>query len=159
MENTNELLKYAINYLSKFSSSRANLEKVLKNKVRKLNIEKVNKASLYNSIKYIISQLESKNLINDKTYSNSKISSLIIQGKSKLYIKSFLLKKGIESNLINQSLIEYDNIQPEWEIESAKTFARKKNLINDKKNNQKNLAKMSRAGFSYEISKKILDQI
>ena len=40
MTDNSKLMKYAIDYLSKFSSSKANLERVLKNKIRRSkNIE------------------------------------------------------------------------------------------------------------------------
>ena len=42
---------------------------------------------------------------------------------------------------------------------SAKIFVKKKKLDNSNENKQKNLSKMARAGFSYDISKKVLDKI
>ena len=42
---------------------------------------------------------------------------------------------------------------------SAKIFVRKKRLENSSENKQKNLSKMARAGFSYDISKEILEKI
>ena len=40
MPEISDLVKYAINYLSKYSSSKKNLERILKNKIRRTNIEK-----------------------------------------------------------------------------------------------------------------------
>ena len=50
-----------------------------------------------------------------------------------------------------------DEEDSNWEIKSARIFARKKNIKKDN-NNEKNLSKMARAGFSYEIAKKILEE-
>ena len=152
-----KLTKYAINYLSKYSSSRSNLDKILKNKIRRLEIEKKEKYLLYNSIEEIIIKLEKNNLLNDKVYSESKIRNFIHQGKSRLYIKGYLIQKGISNNIILEIFEDYDLNNPNWEIESAKTFARKKRLL-EKNDDKKKFSKMSRAGFSYEISKKILDK-
>ena len=78
-----------------------------------------------------------------------------MQGKSKNYIFNYLIKKGIEKNLINQSLINLDHEKPDWQIDSAKIFIRKKRLIfSDEINKKKNIAKMIRAGFNYELIKK-----
>ena len=158
MSDKSKLMRYAIDYLSKFSSSKANLEKILKNKIRRLNIEKKDKFLLYNSIEEIISKLEKNNLINDSLYSLSKIRSFVFQGKSKLYIKSYFFQKGIDKQIIDDTFEDYESDNPQWELESAKTFARKKRLsnIDDK---EKKLSKMAQAGFNYEISKKTIDQI
>ena len=152
------LKKYAVQYLSKYDSTKKNLERVLRNKIVKIkDIKKNEKLLLYKSIFKIIEELESKQIISDKRYTDTKILSLASQGKSKNFITSYLLHKGIEKNLINNTFKDFELHNPDWEFESAKIFVRKKILnFNDKKNKEKNLAKMSRAGFDYNISKKML---
>ena len=152
------LKKYAVQYLSKYDSTKKNLERVLKNKIKRINETKKNeKFALYKSIFKIIEELESKKIIDDKRYADTKILYFSSQGKSKYFIKNYLLQKGIEKNLINKTIDNFELNKPDWEFESAKTFIRKKRLVlNDKKNKEKNLAKMSRAGFDYNTSKKML---
>jgi len=153
------LTKYAIDYLSKFSSSKSNLERILNNKIRRLRAEKNDKYHLYNSIKGIITKLEENNFINDYNYASSKIRAFALQGKSKIFIKSYFIKKDIEKNIISKSLDEYELQNPEWEINSAKIFIRKKKLIKTAENKEKILSKMARAGYSYDMSIKTLDEI
>ena len=150
------LMKYAIDYLSKFSSSKKNLNRILKNKIMRMKIEKKDKFLLYNSIPQIISKLENNKLINDKNYTQSKIRSFADQGKSKLFIKNYLIQKGIEKLIISDSLKEFENLNSNWEKDSAKTFIRKKRLTQSPENFQKNLSKMARAGFSYDLCNNIL---
>ena len=51
----------------------------------------------------------------------------------------------------------FELMNPNWEENSAKIFARKKKLgIKHSNNFQKDLAKMYRAGFNYSLSKKTL---
>ena len=126
MNNQISLIKYAIDYLSKFNSSKKNLEKIIRNKIMRLNIEKKDKIILYNSIPKIILKLESNKLIDDNLYAISKVRALIQYGKSKLFIKNYLLQKGVEKLIIANSFEEYESQNPNWEIESAKTFIRKK---------------------------------
>ena len=95
MNNRVILNKYAINYLSKYNTSKKNLEKILRNKIRRMNLDKKEKFVLYNSIASIITELESKKIINDKYYTESKIHNFSLQGKSKYFIKSYLVLKGI----------------------------------------------------------------
>ena len=154
-----KLIKYAIDYLSKYSSSKANLEKILRNKIQRLKIEKKEKYLLYNSLEKIISDLEKNNFINDLNYTLSKIRIFTFQGKSRIFIKNYLLQKKINKKIITRSLEELDEQDYDWEIKSAKIFARKKRLLKNLNEKTKNLSKMARAGFSYDIAKKILDKI
>ena len=156
MDNKDKLLKYAIYYLSKYSSSKKNLEFILKKKIRRLSEEKKIRFQLYNEIQFIIEKLEKLNLINDKVFVESKIQSLQYQVKSKNYIKQYLLQKGIDKQLIEDQIsLFYDN-NKNLEKENALKFAKKRNLLGSDQDYQKKLSKMARAGFSYDIAKEIL---
>ena len=156
MDNKEKLLKYAIYYLSKYSSSKKNLEYILKKKIRRISDEKKIRFQLYKEIKPIIDKLEQLKLINDTIYAESKINALLNQVKSKNYIKQYLIRKGVSQELADEQISLFYEKNQNLEKENALKFAKKRNLINDKKEYEKKLAKMARAGFSYEISKEIL---
>ena len=80
-------------------------------------------------------------------------------GKSKKIIKYHLIKKGIKSKDINNALEKLEDEIPDFEYESAMIFAKKKKLGKFGKlyNKEKDLSKMARAGFSYDLIKKILN--
>ena len=155
--NEKKLLKYAIDYLSKYDSSKKNLFNVLKRKIFRLNISGLEKSKLINMLENIILKLEKNNLIDDKRYSLSKISSLSRIGKSKNFIFNYLIKKGLDRFEIKKNFTIFEANNIDWELNSAKLFAKKKKLIESEESYEKRLAKMARAGFSYEICKKILD--
>ena len=156
MDNKDKLLKYAIYYLSKYSSSKKNLEFILKKKIRRLSDEKKIRFHLYNEIQIIIEKLEKLNLINDQVFVESKIQSLQYLAKSRNYIKQYLLQKGIDKQLTEKQIsIFYEN-NKNLEKENALKFAKKRNLLNNDQDYQKKLSKMARAGFSYDIAKEIL---
>ena len=112
MDNKEKLLKYAIYYLSKYSSSKKNLEFILKKKIRRISDEKKIRFDLYNEIDEIIKKLENLNLINDVVFTESKINFLLYQAKSKNYIKQYLFQKGVSKEIINeQILLHFDNDQ------------------------------------------------
>ena len=158
MNNIIVLKKYAFSYLSKYSTSKKNLDRILHNKVRRMNLNKKDKYALYSSIASILTDLEIDKLIDDNNFSQSKIHSLSLQGKSKISIISYLVQKGIEKNLIEESFENLELKNPCWEEESAKIFARKKRLgVKHSNNLEKDLAKMARAGFNYNIIKDILE--
>ena len=156
MENKDKLLKYAIYYLSKYSSSKKNLEFILKKKIRRLSDEKKIRFQLYNEIQIIIEKLENLNLINDQVFVESKIQSFQYQAKSKNYIKQYLLQKGIDKQLIEEQISLFYENNKNLEKENALKFAKKRNLINNDQDYQKKLSKLARAGFSYDIAKEIL---
>ncbi len=156
MEYKEKLLKYAVYYLSKYSSSKKNLEYILKKKIRRLTEDKSNRFKLYQEVQSIIKKLEQLKLLNDKTFTESKINSLLSQAKSKNYIKQYLISKGIESKLADEQIYMYYNKNKNLEKEIAFKFAKKKNLLDSNKDYEKKLSKMARAGFSYEIIKEIL---
>jgi len=158
MNNIIILKKHAFSYLSKYNTSKKNLDRILHNKVRRMNLNKKDKYTLYSSIASILTDLEINKLIDDKNFTQSKIYSLSLQGKSKISIISYLVQKGIEKNLIEETFENLELKNPNWESESAKIFARKKRLgIKYSNNLEKDLAKMARAGFNYKISKNILN--
>jgi len=156
MDNKDKLLKYAIYYLSKYSSSKKNLEFILKKKIRRLSDEKKIRFQLYNEIQIILEKLEKLNLINDQVFVDSKIQSLQYQAKSKNYIKQYLLQKGIDKQLIEEQISLFYENNKNLEEENALKFAKKRNLLNNDQDYEKKLSKMARAGYSYEVAKKIL---
>ena len=151
-----KLLKYSVDYLSKFDTSKKNLKDTLKRKIFKLKNNNSEKKILLNSIESIIDKLEKNNFINDNRYLLSKINYLSKSGKSIKYISNYLLKKGIDKQDIENGINKFNNDNLNWEIDSAQLFAKKKKLLDSDEVYEKKLAKMARAGFSYEICKKIL---
>ena len=156
MDNKEKLLKYAIYYLSKYSSSKKNLEYILKKKIRRISDEKKIRFQLYKEIKIIIDKLDQLKLINDTIYAESKINALLNQVKSKNYIKQYLIRKGVSSEVADEQISLFYEKNQNLEKENALKFAKKRNLLKDNKDYEKKLSKMARAGFSYEISKEIL---
>jgi len=151
-----KLLKYAIDYLSKYDSSKNNLISVLKRKILRLNVTNFEKKRLIDIIENIIIKLEKNKFIDDDRYSSTKIISLSNSGRSKNFIFNYLIKKGVSKSQIenNLNIMKQDN--ENWELESAKIFAKKKKLLEKNESYEKKLAKMARAGYSYDICKKIL---
>ena len=69
-----------------------------------------------------------------------------------------MIFKGIEKKLIDERLEKFELDNENWEYESIKKFIKKKKLdLSNLDEKQKNLEKMARAGFSYNIAKKIFE--
>ena len=151
-----KLLKYAVDYLSKYDSSKVNLFNVLKRKILRLKTTNYEKRKLINIIESIIIKLEKNKFIDDDRYSSTKILSLSNSGRSKNFIFNYLIKKGINKSQIQDNLKLMNQYNDNWELESAKIFVKKKKLLERNESYEKKLAKLARAGFSYDICKKIL---
>lgn len=156
MTSKNYLLKYAINYLSKYDSSKKNLERILKSKIQRITKDKHERFKLYSEIKAVFIDLENNNFINDENFTQNKIELLISQNKSKNHIKNYLTLKGIEKNIIAEQFERYEDLNLDWEKKCAFNFAKKKQLLNSDIDMQKKLGKMARAGFPYDLCKEIL---
>ena len=133
-----KLLKYAIDYLSKYDSSKNNLVNVLKRKILRLKITNFEKRKLIDVIENIILQLEKNKFIDDDRYSSTKILSLSKSGRSKNFIFNYLLKKGVSKSHIQNNLNFMYQDNDNWELESAKIFVKK----NSYKKNLKMLMKL-----------------
>jgi SOS response regulatory protein OraA/RecX len=156
MKNKSYLLKYAIDYLSKFDTSKKNLERILKMKIQRASKDKKERFNLYSQIAYVLNELERNKLINDQNYTYNKIRLFASQAKSKKFIQYYLSQKGIEKKVIQDKLKDFKNDNYDWEKKSAFAFAKKRKLLETKENFEKKLGKMARAGFSYELCKQIL---
>ena len=156
MKNKSYLLKYAIDYLSKFDTNKKNLERILKIKIQRATTNKRERFNLYSQIEYVLNELEKNKLINDQSYTYNKIRLFASQAKSKKFIENYLFQKGIEKKIIQEKLKDFENNNYDWEKKSAFAFAKKKKLLETKEDFEKKLGKMARAGFSYEFCKEIL---
>ena len=123
-----KLLKYAIDYLSKYDSSKNNLVNILRRKIFRLKISGLEKKLLIDEIENIILKLKENNLINDRRYSSSKIDLLARAGKSKNFILNYLIKKGIDKNELNNDLKNFHENNTDWELNAAELFAKKKKI-------------------------------
>ncbi len=155
------LKNIALYYLQRFDSSADNLRQVLNCRV--FNYARENPefdrqmAAVW--IEEIIADFERYGYLDDARYAETKIASYLAAGKSKHYIRQKMKQKGIGDIII-------DRILSEAEIDetgAAENFARKKKIGPFRKNGeeqntcrQKDLAAMVRAGFDYEIAKKVI---
>ena len=64
--NEKKLLKYAVDYLSKYDSSKRNLLDVLKRKIFRLNLNKVEKNILFNDLNIEITDMEGEENYTEK---------------------------------------------------------------------------------------------
>jgi regulatory protein len=162
----NYLHNAGLHYLGRFSASQAHFRDVMARKIRRScdHHSEQNLQTCLAMLDTLIEKFVRAGLLNDELYAKGVVSSLRRRGKSSRMIQMALQKKGIESSLMQQELQSYNDshgvnaAQSEWE--AALTHARRKKLGpfrgTKAPNIKKELAAFARAGFSYEISTKIL---
>lgn len=150
-------------YLQRYSSSVENFRRVFKRKIIKscsFHTDQ-NPEECLELLEGIIENFVRSNLLNDETYAYGKISSLRRIGQSKQSVVQKMQMKGINSELIDQTLQKIDGQNENSEFDAALIFAKRKKIgpfasANKEVHHTKQLAMMARAGFSYDISTKIL---
>ena len=144
------LKNIALFYLERYDASAYKLKTVLQRRVQKniMQGDSIPKdVSLW--IQQIVTECIQLGYINDQRYAENQVRHLFEQGKSVRFIQQKLNVAGVDEQIVQSVLGSCDD------YESAKIFARKKHLGSDYK---KDMAKLARAGFSYEIAKKVLSK-
>ncbi len=156
----------ALRYITRYASTRGMLGRVLQRHIDKAAYadKDFDKNEAVPWKESILNRYEEKNWINDGDLAKRYIEHAQHAGLSSQRMQQKLLHKGVDKNLIKQKMLEAVDEQgfDEMDLKSAQIFAKKKGLgIYRKKKDadpKKELAKMCRAGFSFEISRKALKQ-
>jgi len=157
------LRKYAYAYLEKYSPSKQQLKTYLFKKFLKKSHKIYNKRELFNLIDAVISTLSDQKLISDKHYSDTKSKDFLRRGYSLNKIRYSLIKKGIDEKYIKESISTIKENETDPDFFSAIKICKKRRIgpTRDENNRslfyKKDISILARWGFSYEISKKVLD--
>jgi|TARA_B110000438_G_C15570426_1_gene545140 regulatory protein len=162
-ELTTNLKDLAFNYLEKYSPSKQQLKVYLLKKYLTKIKGKQSKKEVSNIIDEIIINLEKNKFINDEMYSDSKARMFLRRGYSLNKINQSLRFKGIDSQFIKKSIdkIKEDTIEPDFV--SALKLCKKRRIgpLRPEANRElfykKDLGILARNGFSFDMSKRILN--
>jgi len=160
---TTNLRDLAYSYLERYSPSKQQLKvHLLKKYLTKIKGTK-SKKEVSNIIDEIISGLEKNKILNDELYSDSKARMFLRRGYSLNKINQSLRNKGIETKYIKQSIdkIKEDEIEPDF-VSALKLCKRRRiGPLRPDANRElffkKDMGILARGGFSYELSKRVLD--
>tara|TARA_B100000963_G_scaffold287214_1_gene256352 strand:+ start:224 stop:784 length:561 start_codon:yes stop_codon:yes gene_type:complete len=160
---TTNLRDLAYSYLEKYSPSKQQLKVyLLKKYLTKIKGTK-SKKEVSLIIDEIISKLEKNKVLNDEMYSDSKARMFLRRGYSLNKINQSLRNKGIENKFIKQSLdkIKEDSIEPDFNSALKLCKRRRIGPLRPDENRElyykKDMGILARNGFSFDLSKRILD--
>jgi regulatory protein len=158
-----EIRNFAYAYLEKYSPSKQQLRTYLFKKLIKKKQKISNKRETFNLIDTVISSLEDQKLLSDKYYSDAKSKSFLRRGYSLNKIRFNLIKKGIDEKYIKASISKIKEEESDPDFFSAIKICKRRRIgPNREEGNRplyfkKDISILARSGFSYEVSKKVLE--
>ena len=159
----NEIRNFAYAYIEKYSPSKQQLKTYLFKKLIKKEQKTINKKEIFSLIDAVIVSLIDQKFLSDEYYSDSKSKIFYRRGYSLNKIRFNLIKKGIDQKYIKASISKIKENESDPDFFSAIKMCKRRRIgPNREESNRplfykKDISILARSGFSYEVSKKVLD--
>ena len=158
-----DIRNYAYAYLEKYSPSKQQLRTYLFKKLVRKNQKSSSKKEIFNLIDTVIFTLIDQKFLSDEYYSDAKSKAFFKRGYSLNKIRYNLIKKGIDEKYIKASISKIKENETDPDFFSAIKLCKRRRIgPNREENNRtlfykKDISILARSGFSYEISKRVLE--
>jgi len=158
-----QIRNFAYTYLEKYSPSKQQLKTYLFKKLIKKKQQISSKKEIFNLIDSVINTLIDQKLLSDKYYSEAKSKALLRRGYSLNKIRYSLIQKGIDQKYIKASISKIKENESDPDFFSAIKLCKRRRLGASRPEGnrslffKKDISILARSGFSYEISKKVLE--
>lgn len=153
----------ALNYLKRYSVTVFQFEAYLNRKYYDKFSEICSKEDYQDAVAKLVEQLVAQGYMNDARYLEMKVESLFLRNKSVIYMKQHLMQKGFADQVIMDEIEKYyaaHDLDPhDVELEQITNLVRKKRLGQSRENFKKDLMKLIRAGYSYDLARRVLDDL
>jgi regulatory protein len=159
-------------YLERFAASEKHFKRVIRRKIKRscAHHTEQNYEACLDMLETVAKRFVEVGLLNDELYTQGVVRALRRKGKSARFILGKLREKGIESDFARPYLEAEDNARADKSISAdlaaAQTYARKKKLgpyarplkpqDDPDKIYKRHLGALARAGFSYDVAKRVL---
>ncbi|WP_230532515.1 regulatory protein RecX [Microvirga roseola] len=153
------LQRAALAYLERYASSAENLRRVLRRKVdKRCRLRNEDPAEFHELIDEVVAKSLRSGLIDDTRYAQARIATLRRRGGSARAIQAKLSAKGVDRATIAEALEGEEGD----EEQAARAFARRRRLGPFRPGERaphrdKDLAALARAGFRFDVARKIID--
>ncbi len=154
----------ALHYLSRYATSAENLRRVMMRKVdRSARFHDTDAEEGQVHVEDMIRRFMASGLLNDAAYARARAESLHRRGNSARMIRSKLRQKGVAQDVIGLALEALGEDAAETELAAAAAYARRRRFgpyaarKPSADQREKQLAALSRAGFSYDVARRVLD--
>lgn len=154
-------------YLERYASSAEGLRRVLRRRVRKAEmLDAPVMDNVEEAIEAIVQKFVTAGLLDDKAFAQTKARSLHRRGASNRLTRQRLQAAGIDQDTVDSAMISLDDelgSNPQSrELRAAAAFARRRRIgpyrAKDREANRlRDLAALARAGFAYDLARKVID--
>ena len=155
-------------YLERYPSSAEGLRRVLNRRVAKAKmLDAPIMDNVQQAIEVVVAKFVDAGVIDDKAFAQTKARSLHRRGTSSRLTRQKLKMAGVDGDTLDEAMegldIELDVTPAQREQRAAAALARRRRLgpyrlAEDRKDHRvKDLATMARAGFAYDVAKKVID--
>lgn len=157
------LERVALWYLERYGGSEARLRRILRERVRR-SVEEhgTDRDEGAEAIDQVVAKLVRLGYVDDARFAKSRAGVLERRGKSSRAIRSALRQQGIAAVHVDEVLSDVDD------LEAARKLVRKKRLGTHRAGEdqsaaeravrrKKDLARLARAGFSYDVARRALE--
>ena len=154
----------ALYYLVRFASSAEDRRRVLMRRVeRSARAHDTDREEGAAAIDDIVRRFVASGILNDAAYAAARAGTLHRRGASARKIRASLMQKGVASDDIEAALASLRDEAADPEIAAAVTLARRRRLGPYRRDGdrearrEKDLAALARAGFGYDIARKVIE--
>jgi regulatory protein len=155
-------------YLERYPSTAEGLRRVLNRRVRKARmLEAPVMDNVKEAIETVVAKFVDAGVIDDKAFAQTKARALHRRGTSTRLTRQKLKVAGVAGDTLDQAMVALDeelHTDPrQREARAAAALARRRRLgpfrpAKDRKDfRARDLAAMARAGFAYDVAKKVID--
>ncbi|MEQ8733629.1 MAG: RecX family transcriptional regulator [Rhodospirillaceae bacterium] len=158
------LRNIALYHLERFATNAENLRRVLYRRALKAaRHHDTNLEEAKTWINEVVDALVRSGAIDDQEYANAKTLTLIRRGQSPRKIQAYLSSKGLDNETIKRALDIASESIVDPDMEAARAYALRRRFgpyrttTPSSEQKQKELAALGRAGFRYDVARKIVD--
>ena len=155
------LERAALAYLERFAASTESLRRILHRKIeRSARAHDIDRTEAAGWVEALIERYVRSGLLDDRAYAEARTASLRRQGRSVRAIANRLTQKGVGRETIEEALAPTRTEQDE--LDAAAKLARRRRIgpfrpeTERRENRERDLATLGRAGFAFEIARKVI---
>tara|TARA_B100000686_G_scaffold328628_1_gene388802 strand:- start:652 stop:1110 length:459 start_codon:yes stop_codon:yes gene_type:complete len=111
----------------------------------------------------VVARMREKGFVNDRTFAEGRIKSLLAKGMPLRRVRVELRKKGVSDHVIDEVLDKYEEDLENINFYAALSLAKRRRLgpfstiLNDRKKREKDMSSLARAGFDLDIITRVMD--
>lgn len=155
------LERVALWYLERWFTTRAHLRRRLVERIdRGIAVHGGDREAILEQLEAILDRLESQRILDDRAYVQGRVRTLALRGDSERSIRAKLRLKGASNELVTEALAACEDAGDRL---AACRYVRRRRLGPFRSREardddaRKDLARLARAGFSYQVAREVLD--